>query len=54
MSKRGSGSSARAGGGSKYASTPEYKESYNIEMENAHSFEAAFAIESGATKETTG
>ena len=38
----------------KSASSPDYKNAYNIEMENAHNFEAAFAIESGATKETTG
>ena len=40
--------------GSRNASSPDYKNSYNIEMENARSFEAAFAIENGATKETTG
>lgn len=45
---------AGGGIGSRNASSPDYKNSYNIEMENARSFEAAFSIESGATKETTG
>ena len=45
---------AGGGIGSRNSSSPDYKNSYNIEMENARHFEAAFAIESGAIKETTG
>ena len=37
-----------------HASTPEYKEAYRTEMENAHDFPAAFAIESNTTKATIG
>ena len=36
------------------AHSPDYKNSYNIEMENARSFEAAFAIEDGTTKGAIG
>lgn len=45
---------AGGGIGSRNASSADYKNSYKIEMENARNFEAAFAIESGATKETIG
>lgn len=43
-----------AGGGSRNTSSNDYKSSYNIEMENARSFEAAFAIEDGTTKGAIG
>lgn len=44
-----------AGGvSSRNTSSPDYKSSYNIEMENARSFEAAFAIEDGTTKGAIG
>lgn len=36
------------------AHSPDYKNSYNIEMENARSFEAAFAIEDGTTRGAIG
>lgn len=40
--------------GSVASKSPEYKNAYRIEMENARNFEASFAIESGTTKETIG
>lgn len=44
-----------AGGvSSRNTSSPDYKSSYNIEMENARRFEAAFAIEDGTTKGAIG
>lgn len=49
-----SGRGASSGISSRNASTPEYKEAYRTEMENAHDFPAAFAIESNATKATIG
>lgn len=49
----GRGSAGGAGVG-RNANSPEYKSAYNIEMENARSFGAAFAIENGATKDTIG
>lgn len=39
---------------SRNSSSPEYKNAYNIEMENARNFDASFAIESGATKDSIG
>lgn len=51
MGGRGGNSGLTSGGGS---SSPEYKNAYNIEMENAKNFEAYFAIEKGVTKETIG
>ena len=41
-------------GAGRNANTPQYREAYNIEMENARSFEAAFAIEEGVTKDSIG
>lgn len=35
-------------------SSVEYKDAYNIEMETAKNFEAAFAVEAGATKDAIG
>lgn len=35
-------------------SSAEYKDAYNIEMENAKNFEAAFAVEADATKDAIG
>lgn len=44
-----------AGGiSSRNSSSPEYKNAYNIEVENAGNFDASFAIESGATKDSIG
>lgn len=48
------GRGGASGGGSRGASSPDYKKAYDIEMENARDFEAAFAIEPGATKSATG
>lgn len=48
------GRGASSGISSRNASTPEYKEAYRTEMENAHDFPAAFAIESNTTKATIG
>ena len=48
------GRGGAGGGGSRNTSSPDYKSSYNIEMENARSFEAAFAIEDGTTKGAIG
>lgn len=45
----GRGSSSGMGGRS-----PQYKESYDIEMENAKDFEGYYALEKGTTKETLG
>lgn len=39
---------------SRNSSSPEYKNAYNIEVENARNFDASFAIESGATKDSIG
>lgn len=44
----------RGGSGSAYSSSPEYREHYNIEVQSARNFEAAFAIEQGATKDAIG
>lgn len=49
----GRGSAGGAGVG-RNANSPEYKSAYNIEMENARSFEASFAIENGTTKDAIG
>lgn len=45
----GRGSSSGMGGRS-----PQYKESYDIEMENAKDFEGYYALEKGTTKEALG
>lgn len=44
----------RGGSGSTHSSSPEYREHYNVEVQSARDFEAAFAIEPGATKDTIG
>lgn len=44
----------RGGSGGSYSSSPEYREHYNVEMQSARDFEASFAIEHGATKDTIG
>lgn len=44
----------RGGSGSVYSSSSEYREHYNVEVQSARDFEAAFAIEAGATKDTIG
>lgn len=41
-------------GGSRYSSSPEYREHYNVEVQSARDFEAAFAIEQGVTKGAIG
>lgn len=41
-------------GGIRSTSSTDYKNAYQIEMENAHNFEAAFAIEPNASKDSTG
>lgn len=48
------GRGASSGGSMAGSRSPEYRNAYNIEMENASNFEAHFAIESGATKEAIG
>lgn len=54
MGGRGGSGGGGGGGSNRHSSSPEYKNSYKIEMENANSFEAAFAIESGASKQAIG
>lgn len=44
----------RGGSGGSYSSSPEYREHYNVEMQSARDFEASFAIEHEATKDTIG
>lgn len=43
-----------AGGTILRAYSPEYREHYEAEVQSARDFEASFAIESGATKDTIG
>lgn len=55
MGGRGSSSGAAArGGGGSVSETPEFKNAYNIEMENAMQFEAAYALDTSTTKEALG
>lgn len=48
------GRGSSGGFSSRNSSSPEYKNAYNIEVENARNFDASFAIESGATKDAIG
>lgn len=41
-------------GSSTHSVSPEYREHYNVEVQSARDFEASFAIEQGATKDTIG
>lgn len=41
-------------GSSTHSASPEYREHYNVEVQSARDFEASFAIEQGATKDTIG
>ncbi len=43
----------RGGSGGDSTRSAEYRNAYNIEIENAKNFPASFAVESGATKDTT-
>lgn len=43
-----------SGGGGLTSKSGEYRNAYNIEVENARNFEASFAIEQGATKDAIG
>lgn len=48
------GGRGAAGGSNLRSSSPEYREHYEVEVQSARDFEASFAIEPGATKDTIG